>query len=185
MSKLIDKAPYLISLSATGLLLVWAYGCESRTKSLIEPTKQVTRPELVGEIDYLMAKYKIAISELDKKDEFRNIVLQQSIKIANSSSINPLGVGTAAIVDLDDYENLKKYKWYIIKQHGLPYAARKVSTNGKVYWVRMHRQIMHTPTGYIVHHKNRRTLDNRKINLINLTDGQHTAIHNDPFMAYG
>jgi len=88
---------------------------------------------------------------------------------------------TSAIVDLDDFENLKKYKWYIIKQHGLPYAARKVSTNGKVYWVRMHRQIMHTPTGQIVHHRNRRTLDNRKINLLNATDIEHKEIHKDPF----
>jgi len=96
----------------------------------------------------------------------------------------PVHPHKAAIVDLDDYENLKKYKWYIIKQHGLPYAARKVSTNGKVYWVRMHRQIMHTLKGFIVHHKNRQTLDNRKQNLSNLTDEQHKQIHQDPFQQF-
>jgi len=97
----------------------------------------------------------------------------------------PVHPGTAAIIDIDDYENLKQYKWYVIKQHGMPYAARKVTTNGKIYWVRLHRQIMHTPKGEIVHHKNRRTMDNRKINLANLTNRQHTDIHKDPFLAYG
>jgi len=48
----------------------------------------------------------------------------------------------------------------------------------------MHRQIMHTPKGFIVHHKNRRTLDNRKQNLINLTDEQHKEVHKYPFTQF-
>jgi len=111
------------------------------------------------------------------------------VKIKRSTTLDNFGCiklhpNKAAIVDLDDFENLKKYKWYIIKQHGLPYAARKVTTNGKVYWVRMHRQIMHTPNGQVVHHTNRRTLDNRKTNLVNLTDQQHHDLHNDPFLEF-
>jgi len=93
----------------------------------------------------------------------------------------PVHPHKAAIVDLDDFENLKQYKWYVIKQHGHPYAARKVSTNGKTYFVRMHRQVMHTPKGKIVHHRNRQTLDNRKQNLVNLTDKAHQLFHKDPF----
>ena len=96
----------------------------------------------------------------------------------------PVHPNKATIVDLDDFENLKKYKWYIIKQHGLPYAARKVTTNGKTYWVRMHRQIMHTKNGFVVHHKNRQTLDNRKQNLANLTDAEHQEIHKYPFKQF-
>lgn len=96
----------------------------------------------------------------------------------------PLSPDRAAIVDLDDFNNLKKYKWYIIKQHGLDYAARKVSSKGSVYWIRMHRQIMHTKKGFVVHHKNRRTLDNRKKNLVNLTNARHTEIHKDPFQQF-
>ena len=106
--------------------------------------------------------------------------INAATKLDNFGMI-PVHPGKAAIVDLDDYENLIKYKWYVIKQHGHPYAARKVSTNGKTYFVRMHRQIMHTPKGEIVHHTNRQTLDNRKANLVNLTDEQHRQIHKDPF----
>jgi len=111
------------------------------------------------------------------------IKITESTKLDNFALIK-VHPGTTAIVDIDDFENLKQHKWYIIKQHGLPYAARKVSTNGKVYWVRMHRQIMHTPTGQIVHHKNRRTLDNRKQNLENMTDKDHQAEHRDPFLRF-
>jgi len=87
---------------------------------------------------------------------------------------------TSSIIDAEDFDNINQYKWYIIKQHGLPYAARKVTTNGKTHWVRMHRQIMHTKNGFVVHHKNRNTLDNQKENLINVTDKQHKEIHIDP-----
>ena len=105
--------------------------------------------------------------------------INQGAKLDNFGMI-PVHPGKAAIVDLDDYENLIKYKWYIIKQHGHPYAARKKTTNGKTYFVRMHRQIMHTPKGQIVHHKNRQTLDNRKKNLENMTDIKHKFSHKDP-----
>jgi len=108
------------------------------------------------------------------------VKINQSTKLDNFGMIK-VHPSKAAIVDIDDYENLNQYNWYIIKQHGLPYAARKVNTKAGSYWVRMHRQIMHTPAGEIVHHKNRRTLDNRKSNLENMTDIHHARIHLDPF----
>ena len=111
------------------------------------------------------------------------------VKINRSTKLDNFGMikvhpCKAAIVDLEDYDNLNQYKWYVIKQHGLPYAARKETSKARTYWIRMHRQIMHTPFGQIVHHKNRRTLDNRKINLRNRTDAQHRAIHADPFSEF-
>ena len=107
--------------------------------------------------------------------------INRPVKINNFGMI-PVSPGSAAIVDIDDYENIKKYRWHLIKQHGRGYAARKVKTNGKIYWVRMHRQIMHTPNKFVVHHRNRRTLDNRRSNLVNVTDARHTEIHKDPFL---
>lgn len=110
-------------------------------------------------------------------------------KILHNVKLNNIGIvkvhpDTSSIIDANEFDNINQYKWYIIKQHGLPYAARKVTTNGKIHWVRMHRQIMHTPKGQVVHHKNRNTLDNRKINLVNVTDQVHKEIHIDPFKSY-
>lgn len=100
MQKIKDKLPYLLSLFAAAFVVIWAYGCESKTQSLLVPAKQITRPELVNEIDYLMQKYEIAISELDKKDEFRNTILQQSIIIAQTGTLNPLGIATSILAIL-------------------------------------------------------------------------------------
>lgn len=90
----------------------------------------------------------------------------------------PLTKGLVAIIDKDDSERICKYKWHAQLSHGRYYAMRCVHSKNSVYWVRMHRQIMHTPNGQITHHKNRCTLDNRKQKLQNVTDEQHKAIHN-------
>ena len=77
--------------------VIWIYGCESKTHSLIEPERKINRSELVSEIDYLMQRYEIAISELDRQDEFRNTILQQSVIIAQGGAINPLGIATSIL----------------------------------------------------------------------------------------
>lgn len=84
---------------------------------------------------------------------------------------------TCAIVDPWNFENLSQYTWHLIKQRGRRYAARKVTTNGKTHWVRMHRQIMHTKKGDVVHHNNRRGLDNREANMVNMPDQVHNDHH--------
>lgn len=90
----------------------------------------------------------------------------------------PLTKGLVSIVDFDEYDNLTKYKWHAHLSHGRYYAMRTVHSANSTYQVRMHRQIMHTPNGEITHHKNRCTLDNRKVNLRNCTDPIHREIHN-------
>jgi hypothetical protein len=99
-------------------------------------------------------------------------------------AVIPVHPNNAAIIDSDDFDRIAKFKWYITKQHGLPYAARKVNSKNGSYWVRMHREIMHTPKKKIVHHKNRKTLDNRKCNLINLTQAEHIDIHKYPLSGF-
>lgn len=89
----------------------------------------------------------------------------------------PLGNGQFAIIDKEDEERISKYKWYLKRSRCLAYAMRPVTTLGKTYWVRMHRQIMHTPKGFITHHKNRNPLDNRKKNLAIMTELEHDIIH--------
>jgi len=97
MKTIRDKWPYVISIAASLFLGFWAYGCQSETKSLIEPTKKVTRPELLDEIDSLIQKFDTAISELDRQDKFRNMILQQSMQIAESGTVNPVGVVTSIL----------------------------------------------------------------------------------------
>ena len=85
--------------------------------------------------------------------------------------------GAVIKLDKDDYERLKKYHWVVRKSYSRWYAMRKVTKDGKEFWIRMHREIMNTPQGMVTHHKNPRTLDNRKSNLVNMYQKDHHALH--------
>lgn len=103
--------------------------------------------------------------------------VKESTEIDSNFAIIKLTHGMTAIVDPDVYEQIKGYHWQARKSFCRFYAMRKVKHSNGEYWLRMHRQIMNTPHGLIVHHKNRRTLDNRKCNLENITQKIHQAIH--------
>ena len=62
-----------------------------------------------------------------------------------------------ALIDLDDIDKVKKYKW------GLENNYVSASINGKR--VKLHRLIMNCPDDKLIDHINRNRLDNRKSNL--------------------
>lgn len=81
--------------------------------------------------------------------------------------------GKYAIVDAEDYDYIKKWKWYYSKNRG-GYAVREEMRQGKKKLISMHRVINKTPTGMVTDHINGNTLDNRKKNLRNATIRQNT-----------
>lgn len=104
------------------------------------------------------------------------IVRRETIKAAKyTQCLIPIGIRQYAIVDPEDYDELVKYRWRLRQSANCFYATRRVRHYGKEKIIKMHRQIMHTPIGFEVHHKNHNTLDNRKCNLENLTRKQHQA----------
>ncbi len=78
----------------------------------------------------------------------------------------PLTRGKYAIVDPEDYEHLKKYKWYASKSNSTFYACRnvRIAKNKRLY-IKMHREIINPPFPFVVDHINHNGLDNRKANL--------------------
>lgn len=68
---------------------------------------------------------------------------------------------------------LMSLHWYAKKSRDLWYACSKVVTDGKVKFLRMHRIVAQTPDGMIPHHLNGNTLDNRRENLLNITEFEH------------
>jgi len=79
----------------------------------------------------------------------------------------PLTRGKYAIVDVEDYEKLKQYKWHIRggKTSRTFYAVRIVGTGKNRKYINMHRVIINAPDGMVVDHINGNGLDNRKANL--------------------
>lgn len=63
-----------------------------------------------------------------------------------------------AIIDIDDFEKCKKYKWHISHE----YVVASLPNNNKIF---LHKLITNCPNGFIVDHINHNKLDNRKSNL--------------------
>lgn len=80
----------------------------------------------------------------------------------------PLTQGQFAIVDPEDYEWLMRWKWCAIWSDRAKsfYAVRATSRrDGKQRLIRMHREVSGVPVGVEVDHKDRQTLNNRRVNL--------------------
>lgn len=90
-------------------------------------------------------------------------------------------IGNYAIVDDEDYEELNKYKWFVIKYDYKMQPAYYVKRNNKYRQkprsIRMHRQVMNiiNDSELQVDHINHNGLDNRKENLRLCTEIQNKA----------
>jgi hypothetical protein len=79
----------------------------------------------------------------------------------------PLTLGKFAIVDPEDYDRLRKYKWHAQQSDRTFYAVHSL-TNGKREPRRnlqMHNLVINVPAGMYCDHINHNGLDNRKANL--------------------
>jgi len=63
------------------------------------------------------------------------------------------------IIDLDDVQKVRKYKWCLAQGYCIGSNGRDVKK------IRLHRYLLNAEKGEEVDHKNRNKLDNRKINL--------------------
>ena len=88
-----------------------------------------------------------------------------------------VGKSLTALIDADDEQEIKKHNWFLKKCHGCTYAARKHKGESKECVVYMHRQIARAPRHFVVHHKNKKTLDNRKSNLQCCSKDEHRCYH--------
>ena len=85
----------ILPLLAASLLLLYAYGCEPKTASLITTGEKVTRSELITEMDLLEYKLERGIANLDQQQRIRDLIFQQGLIIAQSGGVNPVGIITA------------------------------------------------------------------------------------------
>ncbi|MDI6450987.1 HNH endonuclease [Anaerobaca lacustris] len=82
-----------------------------------------------------------------------------------------LGNGLFATVDAEDYEQLRKYRWYAIARGRNVYATAKI--DGRTVY--MHRMLMKPREGYVVDHIDGNGLNNRRCNLRVCTPAQNLA----------
>jgi len=81
------------------------------------------------------------------------------------------------LVSREDLPNLMQYHWFAKRSGSAVYAVRKIVSKGKAFFLRMHRQITHCPTGKIVHHLDGNSLNNQRNNLIVIDKCEHALYH--------
>lgn len=87
----------------------------------------------------------------------------------NKTKLIELTKGMLAKVDDADYEWLSEYSWHCV----MGYAARKITINGKLKLIYMHREIMQPEDGQEIDHINRDKCDNQRANLRVCTQAQN------------
>ena len=87
------------------------------------------------------------------------------------------GEGHTALVDRDMWHFLVQYEWRSVKYYRSWYARLDQSYGDHRYSISMHRLIANTPSDMVCHHRNRNTMDNRRVNLCNMTRDAHNLLH--------
>lgn len=97
-------------------LCIWAYGCQPTVPSMTDPSRRVTRAELQLELEQLQSLFEIRNKSLEDQEQLRQLVMQNVLLIAQTGTINPLGLITAvlgfygAVSATRDTKNLVKKK---------------------------------------------------------------------------
>ena len=109
------------------------------------------------------------------------VTLMLQVKLETPTAENSIRValtqGKFAIVDINVDPVIWEYKWRAIKWNFRWYAYSTKMLDGTIARVAMHRLIAHTPPGQVCHHLNKNSLDNRKANLLNMTNREHAELH--------
>ncbi|GAI98170.1 unnamed protein product [marine sediment metagenome] len=89
------------------IVLIWAYGCESQVKSIVNPIVSVNRGELKAEVNNFIALAELRFADLDRQDETKKALFDIAIDFMQGGKINPAAValtlgnilGLGAIID--------------------------------------------------------------------------------------
>lgn len=85
----------------------WAWGCESRAKSIRSPGVLVSRSEMDIEVETFLATAQLRYAELDQQDEFKRVFFATAITLMQGGTVNPIAValvignilGLGAVID--------------------------------------------------------------------------------------
>lgn len=86
--------------------------------------------------------------------------------------------GKEVIVDKNDLEKVRKYRWYATPNSMGSYYAMAKEGNKTIY---MHRYLIDAPEGMFVDHINHNTLDNRRTNLRVVTHQENDTNRNGAY----
>jgi len=125
----------VIGISLGFFIVLYAYGCQSVVVSMIDPSKKVTRQQLVSEVDYFLSQAEARFADLDRQDLVKNTIFNSVLDLAAGGDVNPLGiltvlgnvVGLGAVID-----NVRKRTHIQTLKGGNVHVEEKVKSQVKV-----------------------------------------------------
>ncbi len=90
-----DRPTIIAALILCAGVTFYAYGCESKTTSLIDSRRTINREQLTMEIDQLIRLTENKVADLDKQDALKQFIFEQTIIVAQGGTVNPVGVLTS------------------------------------------------------------------------------------------
>lgn len=94
LNDFITNWPKTIALIVLTAILFWGYGCPPRVRSLTTPKKMITRPELQIELDTIISTAQYKMADLDKQEQFRDLIFKNALLMIEGGSLNPIGIMT-------------------------------------------------------------------------------------------
>jgi len=102
-----------ISVIIASLLLVVWWGCEPKAQSIRNPALKLNRLQLQSELDSIIVQVQNSVADMDKQEKVVNFLFEQALIIAESGTVNPVGILTsiAAILGIGaGVDNVRKRK---------------------------------------------------------------------------
>lgn len=82
----------IISILLASTILIWAYGCQSRVRSLVNPSVLVSRDGLHLEVDNMIAQAELRFKSLDQQDAFKKALFDIAVNYMQGGQLNPAAV---------------------------------------------------------------------------------------------
>lgn len=92
-----DNHNIIIGIIVVALVGLYAYGCNSQVKGIIDSENMLNRAELQTEVDYLLSQARNRFDELDRQDEIKLLIFDQAALFAQTGAVNPMGLLTTAV----------------------------------------------------------------------------------------
>jgi hypothetical protein len=77
-------------------IVIWVYGCQSTAPSPLT-NQPATRAKLVVEAEKYAADLALAYADIDRQDAFKRQILEMGVAVAQTGTVNPLGMGLSLL----------------------------------------------------------------------------------------
>lgn len=94
LNDFVTNWPKTIALFVLTAILFWGYGCPPTVQSLTTTNKKITRPELQIELDTIIATAEFRLADLDRQEQFRDLIFKNALLMIEGGSLNPIGIMT-------------------------------------------------------------------------------------------